>query len=160
MRSRLVCLSWVLFALADHSLIADEVIKQEGVEGTRPNIVLILCDDIGWNDPAFNGGAPELTPHMSKLSDSGVRLTQFYVHSVCAPTRAALLTGRYSFRTWSDWRSEDFGKPSYLEKLSLKLAVNEQGEETRRIHGLDTDERAIAEALQEAGCYPSLGLSL
>ena len=70
--------------------------------------------------------------------------------------RAAFLTGRYAFRTWSDWRSEDFGKPSYLEKLGLQLAFNERGEATRRIHALDTNERTIAEALKEAGYYTAI----
>ena len=89
-------------------------------------------------------------------SVEGMRLNEFYTHSVCAPTRAAFLTGRYAFRTWSDWRSEDFGKPSYLAKLGLELAHNERGEPTRRIHALDTNERTLAEALQEAGYFTSL----
>ena len=85
-----------------------------------------------------------------------MRLNEFYTHSVCAPTRAAFLTGRYAFRTGSDWRSEDFGKPSYLAKLGLKLAHNDRGEPTRRIHALDTEERTVAEALQEAGYFTAL----
>ena len=66
-----------------------------------------------------------------------------FVHrsaSVCAPTRGAFLTGRYAFRTWSDWRSEDFGKPSYLAKLGLTLATNAEGDETRSgqtVNGID-----------------------
>ena len=52
--------------------------------------------------------------------------------------------------------SEDFGKPSYLAKLGLELAHNERGEPTRRIHALDTNERTLAEALQEAGYFTSL----
>jgi arylsulfatase A-like enzyme len=55
-----------------------------------------------------------------------------------------------------DWRSEDFGKPSYLKRLGLTLAKNEQGEPTRRIHALDTNERTIAEALKEAGYFTAL----
>ena len=78
------------------------------------------------------------------------------LRSVCAPTRAAFLTGRYAFRTWSDWRSEDFGKPSYLAKLGLKLAHNDRGEPTKRIHALDTNERTVAEALKEAGYFTAL----
>lgn len=117
----------------------------------RPNIVFILADDMGWAQPGFNGGNQELTPHMDRLATQGVRLTQYYTHSVCAPTRGAFLTGRYAFRNWMDWRSEDFGKPSYLAKLGLTLAHNERGEPTRRIHALDTNERTVAEALKEAG---------
>lgn len=126
------------------------------VAGTRPNIVFILSDDMGWAQPGFNGGDRTLTPNLDQLSSEGMRLNEFYTHSVCAPTRAAFLTGRYAFRTWSDWRSEDFGKPSYLAKLGLKLAYNNRGEPTRRIHALDTDERTIAEALGESGYFTAL----
>jgi arylsulfatase A-like enzyme len=55
-----------------------------------------------------------------------------------------------------DWRSEDFGKPSYLKALGLTLAHNDRGEPTRRIHALDTSERTIAEALKEAGYFTAL----
>ena len=124
--------------------------------GSRPNIVFMLADDLGWAQPGFHGGDAALTPNIDQLAREGLRLTQFYTHSVCAPTRGAFLTGRYSFRNWMDWRSEDFGKPSYLQKLGLTLAKNEHGEATRRIHALDTDERTIAEALQEAGYFTAL----
>ena len=124
--------------------------------GSRPNIVFILADDMGWNQPSFNGGDAALTPNLQELADEGMRLDEFYTHSVCAPTRAAFLTGRYAFRTWSDWRSEDFGKPSYLAKLGLTLAHNERGEPTRRIHALDTNERTIAEALRDSGYFTAL----
>jgi arylsulfatase A-like enzyme len=118
---------------------------------SRPNIVLVMSDDMGYGQPGFNGGNKELTPNMDRLASQSVMLSQFYSHSVCAPTRAALLTGRYAFRTWSDWRSEDFGKPSYLKKLGLTLAKNQKGEITRRIHALDGEERTVAEALKEGG---------
>ena len=124
--------------------------------GQRPNIVFILADDMGWNQPGFNGSKSDLTPNMNRLAQEGMRLSEFYTHSVCAPTRAAFLTGRYAFRTWSDWRSEDFGKPSYLAKLGLELAHNDRGEPTRRIHALDTNERTVAEALKEAGYYTAI----
>jgi arylsulfatase A-like enzyme len=125
-------------------------------EAKRPNIVFIMADDMGWNQPGFNGGNKALTPNIDKLAEEGVRLTQYYTHSVCAPTRAAFLTGKYAFRTWSDWRTEDFGKPSYLAKLGLTLAHNERGEPTRRIHGLDTNEYTIAEALKDAGYFTAI----
>lgn len=124
--------------------------------GSKPNIVFLMSDDMGWNQPGFNGGNKALTPNLDKLAGESLKLTQFYTHSVCAPTRAAFLTGRYAFRTWSDWRSEDFGKPSYLKALGLTLAHNDRGEPTRRIHALDTEERTVAEALKEAGYFTAL----
>jgi arylsulfatase A-like enzyme len=145
-----------------HSIAATSILFWLGVvaqatpEGGRPNIVFILADDMGWAQPGFNGGKAELTPNLDKLASEGMRLNEFYTHSVCAPTRAAFLTGRYAFRTWSDWRSEDFGKPSYLAKLGLTLAHNKRGEPTRRIHALDSGERTIAEALRDAGYFTSL----
>lgn len=126
------------------------------VAGSRPNIVFILADDMGWAQPGFNGGDTKLTPHLDRLASESVKLTQYYSHSVCAPTRGAFLTGRYAFRNWMDWRSEDFGKPSYLRKLGLSLAHNSKGEPTRRIHALDTNERTIAEALRDAGYFTGL----
>lgn len=130
--------------------------KMEKSEVAPPNIVFILADDLGWNEVGFNGGDKNLTPHIDRLRDEGMSLTQFYVHAVCGPSRSALLTGRYPFRTWTDWRTEDFGKPSYLDKLGLQLTKNDDGEETRRIHALATEERTIAEALKEQGYYTSI----
>jgi len=49
----------------------------KGPAGSRPNIVFILTDDMGWAEPGFNGGDPELTPNLDKLASEGLRLTQF-----------------------------------------------------------------------------------
>lgn len=119
--------------------------------GRPPNIVFIMADDLGWADVSFNGGEPALTPSIAKLAEEGMQLTQFCMTPVCATTRAALLTGRYPFRQWMDWRSEDFGKPDYLALLDIPLARLPDGTPTRRIHGLDPAERTLADALKEAG---------
>ncbi|MEL6897867.1 MAG: sulfatase-like hydrolase/transferase, partial [Planctomycetota bacterium] len=121
--------------------------------GPRPNIVLILSDDMGYGDPGYNGGDRLLTPNIDRLAGQGMRMKQFYAHSVCAPTRAALMTGRYAFRNWMDWRSEDFGKPSYLAKLNLEVASTADGTPTRMLHGLDSSEKTIAETLRDAGYF-------
>lgn len=151
-----LCILTALSFLTSCSSTNSKCEESSSLEGSRPNIVFILSDDMGWNEPGFNGGNKELTPSLDSLRASGVDFKNFYVHAVCAPTRSAFLTGRYAFRTWSDWRSEDFGKPTYLEKLGMKLAVNEDGEETRRIHALDTEERTVAEALKEVGYATSI----
>ena len=121
-----------------------------------PNIIFLLADDLGWSEVGFNNPNKPYTPNIDKLHANGLSLTQFYVHAVCAPSRTAFLTGRYPFRNWTDWRTEDLGKPSYLEMLDMELSINEEGEETRRIHALPTEERTIGEALQEAGYMTAL----
>jgi len=125
-------------------------------QSAPPNIVFIMADDLGWADPGFNGGNADLTPNIDKFATQGTRLTQFYMTPVCATTRAALMTGRYPFRQWMDWRSEDFGKPDYLALLGMKLAHLPDGTPTRRILGLPTEERTVAEALKEAGYATAL----
>jgi hypothetical protein len=64
----------------------------------RPNIVHIVADDLGWKDVGFNGATDIKTPNLDKLAAEGAKFTQFYVQSMCTPTRAALMTGRYPFR--------------------------------------------------------------
>ena len=61
---------------------------------TKPNIVLIMCDDMGWSDIGCYGGEVR-TPNLDQLASEGVRFTQFYNCAKCTTTRAALLTGLY-----------------------------------------------------------------
>ena len=148
-------LSLFLFILLATNYSIKDLYADE-VDGLKPNIVFMLADDMGWNQPGFNGVNKNLTPNIDKLAELSMRLSNYYTHSVCAPTRGAFLTGKYSFRNWMDWRSEDFGKPSYLKALGLTLAHNEKGEPTRRIHALSSSEITIAEVLKEAGYFTAL----
>ncbi|WP_222840288.1 arylsulfatase B [Echinicola rosea] len=63
----------------------------------RPNIILIVADDLGFGDVGFNGSA-FATPHIDDLANKGMILNRFYVTPVCSPTRAGLMTGRYPDR--------------------------------------------------------------
>lgn len=63
----------------------------------KPNILLIVADDLGWSDVGWHGGFSK-TPVMDKLVKTGVELDQHYVQPVCTPTRTALLSGRYPGR--------------------------------------------------------------
>lgn len=65
----------------------------------RPNVVLIITDDQGYGDIGAHGNRMLRTPHLDRLHAESVRLTDFHVDPTCAPTRSALLTGRYSTRT-------------------------------------------------------------
>lgn len=64
----------------------------------KPNVILIVTDDHGYGDIAAHGHPHLKTPHMDRLHRESVRLEQFHVDPTCAPTRAALMTGRYSGR--------------------------------------------------------------
>lgn len=64
-----------------------------------PNVILIITDDQGYGDFGFTGNPHVQTPQLDKLAEESIRLNNFYVSPVCAPTRSSLMTGRYSLRT-------------------------------------------------------------
>ncbi|MCO6476180.1 MAG: sulfatase-like hydrolase/transferase, partial [Phaeodactylibacter sp.] len=65
-----------------------------------PNLVIIFADDLGYGDLACYGHPTIRTPNLDRMAEEGMRFTQFYAAaSVCTPSRAALLTGRYPVRT-------------------------------------------------------------
>jgi len=65
-------------------------------EPAKPNILMILVDDHGYGDLSITGGTDIQTPHLDKLFQKGVKFTNFYSNcTVCSPTRASLMTGRY-----------------------------------------------------------------
>ena len=65
----------------------------------HPNVVLIMTDDQGYGDLACHGNELIKTPNLDRLSSQSIRLTNFHTDPTCSPTRAALMTGRYSTRT-------------------------------------------------------------
>jgi arylsulfatase A-like enzyme len=99
----------------------------------RPNIVLILADDLGYGDLSTYGNEVNRTPHLDRLAAEGLRFTDFHANGpMCTPTRAALMTGLYQNR---------FGR-SFETALSPK---------TERDVGLPHEVVTLAEALQAAG---------
>lgn len=68
-------------------------------DGSRPNIILILSDDVGLSRVGCYGGAPFKTPNLDRLAATGLRFDRCYSMPLCGPSRAALLTGKYPFRT-------------------------------------------------------------
>ena len=73
---------------------------QPAAEETKPpNVILIITDDQGYGDVGAHGNTMIQTPNLDKLWSESVRLTNFHVDPTCSPTRAALMTGRYSTRT-------------------------------------------------------------
>jgi arylsulfatase A-like enzyme len=100
-------------------------------EAPKPNVLFLLADDLGWGDVGFHGSEIK-TPNIDKLAAAGARLEQFYVQSVCSPTRAALMTGRYPMRyglqagVVRPWAQ--YGLP--LRERTLPRALKEAGYET------------------------------
>ncbi|MBK3519227.1 sulfatase family protein [Carboxylicivirga marina] len=66
----------------------------------KPNIILIMADDLGWGDVGYNGNQLIQTPHLDQMAKDGITFNRFYSASaVCSPTRASVLTGRNPYRT-------------------------------------------------------------
>ncbi|MHB8898722.1 MAG: sulfatase-like hydrolase/transferase [Thermoguttaceae bacterium] len=94
---------------------------------SRPDIVFIMADDLGWADVAFHGGnAP--TPHLDQLAREGLELAQHYVAPVCSPTRTGLMTGR----CWSRFGVTSPQNPQALpsETVTLARALKSAGYDT------------------------------
>ena len=66
----------------------------------RPNIVLIMADDLGYECLGCNGGTSYRTPHLDSLAASGIRFTQAHAQPLCTPTRTQIMTGKYTYRNW------------------------------------------------------------
>lgn len=100
----------------------------DGRIDSRPNIVILLADDLGWTDVSFHGGNIA-TPNIDRIAVEGAELSRYYVFPVCSPTRAGLMTGRYPIRfgamraVYPPWRKG----------------------------GMDTSEWTLADILADAG---------
>lgn len=93
----------------------------------RPNVVILLADDLGWADVGFHGGNIR-TPNIDSLAREGVQLDRFYSCPVCSPTRSALMTGRWPMRLGIGYTVvrpwADYGVPleEHLMPQSFKAA--------------------------------------
>ncbi|MBK1879674.1 sulfatase-like hydrolase/transferase [Pelagicoccus mobilis] len=102
----------------------------------RPNIVIILCDDLGYADLGFNGSKDIRTPELDKLAEGGTLFTSAYVaHPFCGPSRMSLLSGRYP---------HPMGTPYNLAPLSYDF------EESSKL-GIPVEETLISKVLQDSG---------
>ena len=83
------------------TLAVPTAMAQRRVENRqKPNVVLIMTDDVGYGDIGCYGARDIRTPNIDRLAQQGVRLTDFYASPQCTPTRAALISGRYPHRVW------------------------------------------------------------
>jgi iduronate 2-sulfatase len=95
-------------AMSGYASIGVSSVEAASTDPARPNVVLIVCDDLNDYVEGFGGHPQTKTPHMAKLAESGVRFTSAYSNvPVCAPSRASFLTGIYAHTSgnlfWSKW---------------------------------------------------------
>ena len=86
---------------------------------SKPNVLILFTDDQGTLDVNSYGATDLNTPNMDKLAETGVRFTQAYAHTVCCPSRAALLTGRHPNRGGvTNWLQGDRnGSDAHLDNM-------------------------------------------
>jgi arylsulfatase A-like enzyme len=102
----------------------------------RPNIILILTDDLGWGDPTCYGHPYIKTPQLDKLASQGTLFTQFYVNNpVCSPSRTALMTGHFPARHGVH---QHFAKPQQNKQRGMP-------------NWLDPDATTVTDLLKRAG---------
>ncbi|WP_299635296.1 sulfatase-like hydrolase/transferase [uncultured Tenacibaculum sp.] len=100
----------------------------------RPNILVVLCDDLGYSDVGFNGAKDIKTPGLDKLAKNGTIFTDAYVaHPFCGPSRTSIMTGRYAHKIGGQ-----FNLPRAHENAGL---------------GITTKEEFISKTLQKSGYY-------
>ncbi|VAW25194.1 Arylsulfatase [hydrothermal vent metagenome] len=91
--------------------------------GERPNVLLIMADDMGFSDIGCYGGEIQ-TPNIDNLAKNGIRYSQFYNAARCCPTRASLLTGVYPHQAGMGWMTNaDLGTPQYRGDLSKNVVT-------------------------------------
>jgi arylsulfatase len=108
----------------------------EPARSAKPNIVVILADDMGFSDLGCYG-SEIATPNIDRLATGGVRFTQFYNNARCCPTRASLLTGLYPHQAGVGHMVQDLGSPAYRGDLNQQCVT-------------------IAEVLRSAGYHTAM----
>jgi uncharacterized sulfatase len=124
----------------------------------RPNVVLILADDLGYGDLGVQGSRAVKTPHIDRMAAEGIRLTDFYAAaSTCSPSRAGLLTGRYPARSGISTPLQAAGD-TFARKLTHRAALGmarlglvDMIGGGNLVPGLPRAEITIPEALKLAG---------
>lgn len=132
-------------------------------DNARPNVLLILADDLGRDELGSRGAVPAITPHIDRLAREGVSFTSAYATAaICAPSRAALLTGRYQNRFGFESQPMQRYVRSRLEYLAFRYLIDTDAmqpflldaypdELQRAAQGLPPSEISIAEVLAAAG---------
>lgn len=127
------------------------VTPARSAEGTKPNVIFILCDDLGWRDVGCFGSTFHETPNIDRLASRGVRFTQAYAASpLCSPTRSSILTGLFPARIGITSPACHLPQVQ-LEKKLQGSPANVRVLSANTLTRLKTEYVTLAETLREAG---------
>lgn len=168
-----LALLWVRYALRENPAPTHEVVWQQGPstpgansKDRPPNIVLIVADDLGFNDVSHTGGIDGgrvKTPNIDRIASEGVDFTTAYAGSpTCAPSRASIMTGRYPTRYGYEFTPTAKNFMRIVTQLrqknqqlhhSVYFPEREQGQPEMAALGLPTNEITLARVLGKAGYH-------
>ena len=111
---------WILFLLI--TIISCKNIDKSGSKESKPNIVLIMADDMGYSDLGYFGSGI-YTPNIDALAEDGIIMTQFYNAGRCCPSRASIHTGVYQHEAGIGDMTADRGVPSYQGYLNDQVVT-------------------------------------
>lgn len=128
--------------------VAQAFAQTDGTPVSKPNIVLIMADDLGYGSLGCYGNKEINTPNIDRLAADGMRFVDFHSNgSVCSPTRAALMTGRYQQRC--EWVADEELSPVFRDQRKENLPQ-------RWAWGISTKEVTIAQLLRQAGYHTGI----
>jgi arylsulfatase A len=138
----------------------------QSAAATRPNIILIMADDLGYETIGANGGTSYRTPTLDRMAAEGVRFTQCYVQPLCTPTRVQLMTGKYNVRNYIDFGNMDpqavtfgnlFKDAGYATCMAGKWQL---GRDVGLPKKYGFDEYCLWQHTRRPGRYPNPGLEI
>ena len=118
----LICYTFFVATGCKKEFTATGVAASAGSENAshvadKPNIVLILADDVGFEVPTANGGESYSTPNIDNMARNGMRFTQCYSAPMCSPSRVMFVTGKYNFRNYAKWSVLDQSQRTFANLL-------------------------------------------
>ena len=98
-------------------LLCSPLFAQDGPNRTRPNVILIMADDMGYEALSSNGSESCKSPNLDKLAAEGVRFTNCFSNPICTPSRAKIMTGQYNVRNYVKFGMLDRGQTTFAHQL-------------------------------------------
>ena len=145
-------LMWRWLALVVAVSVCAQVFGAASMTPPKPNVIVFLVDDMGWADCGIYGSKYYETPNIDRFAQRALRFTDAYAQPLCSPTRASLLTGKYSARhgVTSATGHQAPQSPGY-QFLPDSAAANRPVITPESKNYLDASEYTLAEALRDAG---------